>query len=57
MRVFYVPGLRLGKNNWSLFWETVAKNYNQLAVTDWPRLLHCVPGRKTISSYDKSLQR
>lgn len=57
MRVFYVPGLRLGKNNWSLFWETVAKNYNQLVVTDWPRLLHCVPGRKTVSSYDKSLQR
>lgn len=25
MRVFYVPGLRLGNNNWSLFWEIVAK--------------------------------
>lgn len=24
MRVFYVQGLSLG-NNWSLFWETVAK--------------------------------
>jgi len=25
MRVFYVPGLRLGNNSWSLFWEIVAK--------------------------------
>lgn len=30
MRVFYIQGLRLG-NNWSLFWETVAK----ITVNQW----------------------
>lgn len=25
MGVFYVQGLRLGNNNWSLFWEMIAK--------------------------------
>lgn len=48
MRVFYVPSLRLGNNNWSLFWETVA----EIIVTDWAHLsifgliCHRVPGSK-----------